>query len=158
MFLLAAPVVKNSHIFDRIYFRVILKYATTHNHLQPPTTIHKYPQPPTTMHKYPKSSTAFHNYPQPPTTTQKTTQSYTQLSPTTQKLRKKVKTCYKQLCYCTLDVNLMLRAINEAYIRKMKWKLFFFVALNTFIFYFFILVFPGMPSGYKRSNLQHPFC
>ena len=42
---------------------VILKYAITLNHLQPPTTTHKYPQP----------STITRNYPQSPTTTQPST-------------------------------------------------------------------------------------
>ena len=87
LFLLAAAIVKNSHILSEIYFRVILKYATTHNHLQTPTTPHNHSQPPTTIHNYPqpptatrnyaqalKSSTTFHNYLQPPTSTQKTTQ------------------------------------------------------------------------------------
>ena len=53
----------------------MLKYATTHN----------YPRQSTTTHNHLK------NHPQPSTTTQK--------------LPKKAKTCHKQLCYCTLDVN-----------------------------------------------------
>ena len=35
---------------------------------------------------------------------------------------------------------------------------FFFVVLKTFIFYFFILSFPLMSSGYKSSNLQQKAC
>ena len=53
-----------------LIFRIILKYATTHNHPKPSTTTHNYPQPPITIHNHPqpppKSSTTTHNYPQPP--------------------------------------------------------------------------------------------
>ena len=66
--------------------------------MQPPTTIQNHPQPPTITQKaiqnHPQPSKTAHNYPQPSTTTHnylKTTQ--------------KIKTCHKQLCYCTLDVN-----------------------------------------------------
>ena len=61
-----------------IFWSVLLKYATTHNHPQPPKIIHNHPQPSTTTHNHPK------NHPQPP---------------------KIAKTCHKQLCYRTLDVN-----------------------------------------------------
>ena len=40
--------------------RVILTYATTHNHRQPSTTTHNHLQPPTTTQK------TIHNHPQPP--------------------------------------------------------------------------------------------
>ena len=66
LFLLAAAIVKNSHILSEIYFRVILKYATTHNHLQTPTTPHNHSQPPTTIHNYPQPPTATRNYAQAP--------------------------------------------------------------------------------------------
>ena len=52
-------------------------------------------------------------------------------------------------------VILMLRAITDAYVRKLKWKFFFFVALKTLIFSFFILSFPSISSDYKRVSLQH---
>ena len=34
--------------------------------------------------------------------------------------------------------------MSDAYFRKQKWKFFFFVALKTFIFSFFILSLPLM--------------
>ena len=61
--------------------RVILKYATSHNHPQPAPTSHNHPKPSTTIHNCPK------NHPQPSTITQK--------------LLKKAKTCHKQWCYST---------------------------------------------------------
>ena len=86
-------------IFQAIINWVIQKYATSHNHPQPPTTIHNHTQPPkkpsTTTHNHPK------NHLQPPTATH----SHPQPSTTTQKLHKKTKTCHIQLFYCTLDVN-----------------------------------------------------
>ena len=54
-------------------------------------------------------------------------------------------------------IHLMLRAMSEAYFRT-EVKVFFFVALETFIFSFFILSFPLMPSGYKKPNLQQKDC
>ena len=71
-------VIKNSDLMSMIKSIwkntwVILKYATTHNHPQPPTTIHNHPQPPTTIHNHPqtptpnpKLPTTIHNHPQPP--------------------------------------------------------------------------------------------
>ena len=57
----------------------ILKYATTHNHVQPSTTTHnnpqlstttqnhpKQPQPSATTHKHPQLFTTTHNHPEPP--------------------------------------------------------------------------------------------
>ena len=89
--------------------RVILKYATTHNHPQQPTTIHNHPQSSTTTRNHPQPPTTIHNHPQPPkkpsTTTQKTNNNYPQPYTTTQKLPQKAKTCHIQLFYCTLDVN-----------------------------------------------------
>ena len=79
----------NTNDHQLIKNRVILKYATSHNHSQPPTTTHSHPQPPKN----------------PPTTTQKTTHNYSELSTTTQKLPKKAENCHKQLRYWTLDVN-----------------------------------------------------
>ena len=64
--------VKFAKILRTPILKIILKYATTHNHPQPLTTIQKTTQ----------------NHPQPP-----------KIYP------KKAKTCYKQLCYCNLDVN-----------------------------------------------------
>ena len=60
------------------------------------TKVCNHPQPPTTIHNHLKL------HPQPPP---KTTYNYPQPSTTTQKLPKKAKTCHKQLCYFTLDVN-----------------------------------------------------
>ena len=40
--------------FLRVFRLVILKYATTHNHLQLPATIHNHPQPPTTIQIHPQ--------------------------------------------------------------------------------------------------------
>ena len=122
-----------------IFLRVILKYATTHNHLQPSTTTHSHPQPPknypkkpkhvtsttiypqpsTTIHNHPQSSTTTLNYPQPPTTIhnqpQPSTNIYNQPQPstTTQKLPKKAKTCQKQSCYCTQMLILKRRTLNK---------------------------------------------
>ena len=70
--------------------------TTTRNHPQPPTTICNQPQPATTIHNHPQPSTTIHNHPKQPKTTH---------NHPTQKLPKKAKSCHKQLCYCTLDVN-----------------------------------------------------
>ena len=40
--------------------RVILKYATTHNHRQPSTTTHNHLQPPTTTQVSPKNAKTCH--------------------------------------------------------------------------------------------------
>ena len=58
--------------------RVILKYATTCNHPQPPTAIHNHPQPSKINHNHPQPSTTTHSHLQPPTTTQKTTHNHPQ--------------------------------------------------------------------------------
>ena len=76
--------------------RVILKYAATYNHPEPPTTIHNHPQSSATTHNHPQPSTTIlsfpellistHNHPQPPRTTQKSTHKQPknhQQSPTT---------------------------------------------------------------------------
>ena len=75
------------------------------NHPQPPRTIHSHPQLQTTISNHPQLPTTAHNYPQTPKHAHKTTHNYLQPSTTTIKLPKKAKTCHKQLCYCTLDVN-----------------------------------------------------
>ena len=61
-------------------------YTKACNHPQPSATTHNHSQPSTK-----KPPTATYNHPEP--------------FKTTQKLPKKAETCYKQLCYCTLDVN-----------------------------------------------------
>ena len=55
-------------------------------------------------------------------------------------------------------IHLMLRAMSDAYFRKLKLKVFFFLALETFIFSFIILNFPLISSDYKRSKLQQKHC
>ena len=40
--------------FLRVFSGVILKYTTTHNHLQLPTTIHNHPQPSKFIHSHKK--------------------------------------------------------------------------------------------------------
>ena len=56
--------------------------------MQSPKITHNHPQSPTTILNHLQPLTIIYNHPQPP-----------------KKLPKKVKTCHKQLCYCTLDVN-----------------------------------------------------
>ena len=56
----------------------------------------------------------------------------------------------------SIQINLFdVKSDEQCLFRKLRWKFFFFVALKTFIFSFFVLSFPSMSSGYKRSNLQH---
>ena len=80
---------------------VILKNATSHNHLQPPTTTNNHPQPSKSIHDHPQLSRTTHNNPQspkkPPTATQKAIHNHPQPSTTTQKLPKKAKTCHKHV-------------------------------------------------------------
>ena len=74
--------------------RVILKYATTYSHPQPPNTIRNHsqpsatthnhpnhPQPSTTIQDFPKRPTTTHNHPQPPTTIQKSIHKHPQNHP-----------------------------------------------------------------------------
>ena len=75
--------------------RIILKYATTHHHPQPSTSTWNHPQPLTTINNHPKPSTIIHNYPKNSLSYPKSPNIYP----------KKPKTCHKQLCYYTLDVN-----------------------------------------------------
>ena len=93
------------------YKWVILKYATTHNYPQPPTTIHNHLQPPTTTHNHPQPPTTTHNHPQSSTTTHKYSQlpknhpqplkknphNHPQPFTTPKSYPKKAKTCHKQL-------------------------------------------------------------
>ena len=86
--------------------------ATTHNHpqpptntLQPPKTTHHYPQLSTTIHNHPQPSKNTHNHSQPSTITEKPP-TITQKHPQPSNITQKVKTYHKQLCYCTLDVNI----------------------------------------------------
>ena len=76
--------------------------TTTGNHPQPPTTTYNHPQPPTkpprTTHNYPQPPATTQNHLQLPTTTPKTTLNHPQPS---RSYPKKLKTCHKQLCYCT---------------------------------------------------------
>ena len=77
-------------------------------------------QPPRTTQNNPKT---IHNHPQP----SKTTHNYPQPSTTTQKLPKKAKTCHKQLCYRTLDVN---TETNVDFDSDMKqWYIYMFVCV-----------------------------
>ena len=88
----------------------ILKYATSHNHPQPATTIHNHPQPSTITHNHPQPATTIQNQPQSSTTIHNhpnqpqpgtTIHNQPQPSTATQKLPKKATTCYKRSCYCT---------------------------------------------------------
>ena len=117
-----------------IFLRVILKYATTHNHLQPSTTTHNHPQPPknypkkskhvtsttiykqpsTTIHNHPQPSTTIHNYPQLSTTThnhpQPTTTIHKHLQPPTAihnhpKITQKSQNVSETVMLLHLDVN-----------------------------------------------------
>ena len=97
---------------------VILKYATIHNH----------PQPSTTTYNHLKL------HPQPPP---KTTFNYPQSSTITQKLPKKPKTCHKQWCYFTLDVN---TETDVGFGSDMKqWCIYMCVCVCVFIFTIFWL-------------------
>ena len=87
---------------------VILKYATTHNHPQPPSTTHSHPQPSTTTLNHPQPSTTIHNHPQPPTAIHNHPENHPQPLTTINdhpKITQKARTCHRKLCYCTLDVN-----------------------------------------------------
>ena len=136
--------------------RIILKYATTHSHPQPPKTIRNHsqssatthnhpnhPQPSTTIQDFSKRPTATHNHPQPPTTIQKSTHKHPQnhhnnpkLSTTTQKLPKKAKTCQKQLCSFTLDVD---TETDVAFDNDMKqWYICMYVCVCMCVSLYFI--------------------
>ena len=45
---------ENSYRRKKVYNRVILKYATTHNHPQPLATIYNHPEPPRTTYIHPQ--------------------------------------------------------------------------------------------------------
>ena len=113
--------------------------TTIHNHPQPCTTTQNHPQPPTTTHSHPQPSASTHNYSQPPTTTHNhpqpsiTIHNHPQPSTTTQKLPKKAKTCHKQLCYCTLDVN---TETDVGFDSDMKqWYIYMCVRVCVYILY-----------------------
>ena len=89
---------------NTLFQRVILKYATTHKHPQPPATIchhlqpstipYNHPPPPTVIRKYlqsPKKPPAtIHSHPQSPTTTQKTTHNHRKVTLKSQNLSQTV--------------------------------------------------------------------
>ena len=105
--------------------------------MQPPTTIHNPQQPPKAIQNHPQPPK------KPPTIPQKTTHNYPQPSTSTQKLPKKAKTCHKQLCYCTLDVN---TEIDVAFDSDMKqWYIYMCACVSVciyfprhYIYYFFV--------------------
>ena len=105
--------------------------------MQPPTTIHNPQQPPKAIQNHPQRPK------KPPTIPQKTTHNYPQPSTSTQKLPKKAKTCHKQLCYCTLDVN---TETDVAFDSDMKqWYIYMCACVSVciyflrhYIYYFFV--------------------